>query len=101
MGQAAAALLIIGQPLAVLATVMLPPVVMARRAAPPGAVALWGLGLALVVTWAVLTYGAAGHADPADVEGDLLGTVHWLGLALCAAVLSVLVAHRSSAGAAR
>jgi hypothetical protein len=99
VGHAAAALLIMAQPLAVLATVLLPPVVMARRAPTAAAVALWVLGLALATTWGVVTYGAAVRADPADV--DLLGTVHWLGLALCAAVLSVLTAHRSSARKAR
>jgi hypothetical protein len=94
------ALLIMGQPLALLATVLLPPVVMARRAAPAGALALWLLGLALATTWAVLTYRVAVHADPADVEVDVLATAPWLGLALGAAVLSVLVAHRAP-GAAR
>ncbi len=96
MGHAAAALLIIGQPLAVLATVLLPPTAMARTAAPRTAVALWALSLALLVAWGVSTYQAGVRADEAGTEGDLLGTVHWLGLAVCAAFLSLLVVRRSS-----
>ena len=95
MGQAAVALLMIGQPLAVLATVLLPAVAMARRAAPAAAVALWGLALALLTWWAGTTYRTAVQADPADIEVEVLGSVHWLGLALGAAVGSLLVAHRS------
>jgi hypothetical protein len=101
VGHAAAALLIMGQPLAFLAAVLLPPVVMARRAVPAVAIALWLLALALSSTWAVTTYRAAALAARTGVERDLLGTTPWLGLALVAAVLSAVVAHRTAAHARR
>ncbi len=94
MGQAAASLLIISVPLAALATALLPPLVMSRRGASPAAAALWALALALLATWVVSSYRAAVRADRTGAEGDLLATVHWLALALAAALASVLAARR-------
>ena len=48
VGHAAAALLIIPQPLVALATVAAPPVLAAGRAVPRSAVLLWGPGVGLL-----------------------------------------------------
>ena len=94
MGHVAAALLIIAVPLAALATVLLPPLAMSRRGASPGAAVLWALALVLLTTWVVSSYRAAVLADETATEGSLLPTVHWLALALTAALASVLVPRR-------
>ena len=92
MGQVAVALLVIGQPLAVLGTVLLPAFAVARRAMPRAGVALWVLALVLLAVWGVATYRAALEAGPADVSP--LDTVGWLALAVGAALGSLLVARR-------
>jgi hypothetical protein len=97
MNQAAVALLVIGRPLAVLGTVALPAVAVARRALPRAGVALWVVALVLLAVWGVATYRAALEAGPADVSP--LDTVGWLGLAVAAALGSLLLAHRSRATA--
>ena len=94
MGHAAAALLIIAQPLAALATVLLPPVVMSRHGASRAGRALWALALLLLAVWAASTYRAAALADRTGTEADLLGTASWLALALGAALTSVLSIRR-------
>jgi len=97
VGHAAAALLIIGQPLVVLATVLLPPVGMVRRGASAGAGALWLLALVLLTVWGVSTHHRAVEAARTGAETDLLAGVLWLGLALCAAALSLLLLARRPA----
>jgi hypothetical protein len=91
VGHAAAALLIIAQPLVVLGAVLLPPVVMARQRFAPLALALWFVALGLLTVWGVVTHRTAADAD---VDADLLGTAHWLGLAAVAAVASMATARR-------
>jgi hypothetical protein len=98
VGHAAAALLIIAEPLVVLATVLIPPVAMARRTAHPLAAASWSVALALVVVWGVTTYRASVSAEETGAGSDLLGTVAWLALALAAALASLLVTLRVGSG---
>jgi hypothetical protein len=93
MGHVAVALLSIGQPLAVLGTVLLPAVVVAKRAMPAAGAVLWGVAWVLLTVWGVSTYRAAVEAGPADTSP--LDTVGWLALAVCAALGSVLLARHS------
>jgi hypothetical protein len=97
VGETAFVLVQVGQPLAVLATVMLPAVVVAHRAMTRAGLALWVLALVLLAVWGVATRRAAIEAGPADVSP--LDTVGWLALAVGAALASLLVARRSATAA--
>jgi hypothetical protein len=98
VGQAALALLIIGQPLAVLAVVLLPPLAMARRRPPRVPVALWALALGLLVVWGVATYRSSIADRSGGADSLPIGAVHWLGLALCVALASWLLLRRDPQG---